>query len=571
MALAYPLSAETAQYVKLKLDGQFSGMDQTRRSFWTHWARLAEVFLPRRYKWFITPNQYNRGGQINQSIIDETGVIAARTLSAGMMSGLTSPTRPWFRLALHDLAYIDYGPVKNWLSECERRMMKVLAQSNFYQALGTLYHDNGVFGSASMLIYEDPDQVIRCYNPCLGEFYFDLGPRLDVNVLAREFTLTVRQTVEMFGLENVSTSTAQAYKAGGAQLAREVVIRHIIEPNTRLYGQDQKPMEWVVPPKFAYREIYYERGSSDATNPLLSCAGFNEKPFVGARWDTVSNDPYGRSPGMDAMPATLQLQIEQRRKAEAIDKLVRPPMNASVNMRNEPASILPGAINYVTNIADAGFKPAYQVDPRIAEMMQDIIEVQNRIKSVFFVDLFLMISNLQTVRTATEIDARREEKLIQLGPVIERFENEVLDPIIDRVFAIMSRRGLLPPPPQEIAGAEINVQYISMLAEAQRAASTAAIERVFQLTGNLAALIPDVTDNIDWDKGIDRYADYLNVDPEIIRPSVEVAAIRKQKAQQAQAEQAAQATLAGVQAAQQLSATKVGGGENALDYVLGNA
>lgn len=547
---------------------QLNAMKTARLSWQIHWAAVADMYLPRRYKWLVTPNLTNRGSPINSQIVDETGVVAARTLASGMMSGLTSPTRPWFRLGLHGLDEVPYGPTKLWLAEVERRMMLVFSQSNFYTSLATLYHDLGVFGSASALLYEDDVDIIRCFNPCLGEFYFGVDAALRVSTHGREFTWTIQQTVAQFGLENCSAQVQDRYKQGGAALSQEVLLGHVIEKNTELYAESVS-LGYPVPKVFPWRECYYEVGKGDES--YLSCKGFYEKPFLSARWDTVSNDPYGRSPGMDALPATRQLQIEQRRKAEAIDKIVRPPMNASVNMRNEPVSILPGAVNYVADLANSGFKPAYQIDPRINEMTQDIAEVQARIKSVFFVDLFMMISELNTVRTATEIDARREEKLVQLGPVIERFENEVLDPAIDRVFGIMARRGLLPPAPPEIAGAEINVQYVSMLAEAQRAAATASIERLMSFAGNLVGVFPQIVDNVDEDAAIDEYANLLNTTPKIIRATKDVMAIRAEKAKQQQAQQLAEVAPGTAQAAKTLSETQVGGGQSALGMMMGQA
>lgn len=556
--------------LKRHFDSRLEGMRQDRYSFWAHWAQLAEVFLPRRYKWFISPNQTNRGSAMNQSIIDETGIVAARTLASGMMSSLTSPTRPWFRLGLPGLEETDFGPVKTWLSECQEVMYRVLGESNFYQGMATIYPDVSVFGSAAMIIYEDKDEVIRAYNPGLGEFFFGVDDRLEVDTLYREFTMTVKQACDKFGEEALSDNTRQQYKQGGSSWQNELVVCHGIEPNTELYDADETRLSYAVPKKFAFREVYWEKGSSQGTYSLLDSRGFDEKPFVSARWDLVANDAYGRSPGMDALPATRQLQIQQRRKAEAIDKMVRPPMNASVNMKNEPVSILPGAVNYVADLASSGFKPAYTVEPRLAEMIEDIAETQKRVQGVFFVDLFMMISQLDTVRTATEIDARREEKLIQLGPVIERFENEVLDPLIDRVFAILSRRGLFPPAPPQIHGAKIEVEYVSMLAEAQRAASTASIERLLQLVGGLVGVFPDAGDNIDVDMAIETYADLLGCSPEIIRPEVMVIALRQQKAQAMQQQQQAETAQKLAVGAQTLSKTDVGGGINALQAMLGN-
>lgn len=556
------------------LEGRLEGLRSDRYSWWAHWSQLAEMFLPRRYKWFVTPNQANRGTQMNQSIIDETGVIAARTLASGMLTGMTPPTKAWFSLGLRHLDYIPYGPVKQWLAEVERRILRVLAESNIYTTLATFYHELAVFGTAALIIYEDSDEVIRAYGPCLGEYFLGVNGRMDVDSLYREYTYTIKQAVDEFGLANVTDSTRDAYRQGGAQLTREIVICHAIEPNFTLWADATTQLGYCVPPKFKYREIYWEQ--SDGRKGYLRCTGFNEKPFVAGRWDIVSNDAYGRSPGMDALPATRQLQVEQKRKGEAIDKMVRPPMVASVSMKNEPNSILPGAVNYVADIQGSGFKPAYQIDLRLQEMMLDIKEVQERINQVFFVDLFLMISQLDTVRTATEIDARKEEKLLMLGPVIERFQNEVLDPIIERVFAIMDRRGLLPPVPPELQNQAVNVEYISMLAEAQNAAKTAGTERFLSLIGNLAGVDQAILDVADFDELAADYAANLNVTPRGIRSPDQIAALRDKREQQAQQQQqlaaAQQMGAAGkdiATGAQTLSQTPVGGGQSALNMITG--
>ena len=75
----------------------------------------------------------------------------------------------------------------------------------------------------------------------------------------------------------------------------------------------------------------------------------------------------------------------------------------------------------------------------------DIQDVQKRIKEIFFNDLFLMFQQMEAEpRSATAIDARREEKMVMLGPVLERFQNEALDKVIDRVFNIMLRAQTVP-------------------------------------------------------------------------------------------------------------------------------
>lgn len=543
------------------LEGRMKAMWYDRNSFWTHWKELAEYILPRRYKWLITPNQANRGSPINSNIIDSTGTIAARTCASGMMSGITSPTRPWFKLRIREFDDDETGPVAIWLSDTQKRMMKVFQESNFYNCMATIFADLVVFGTSVCLIYEDYEDIIRGYNPCAGEYYLALNDRYMVDTVYREFTMTIKALGEWFGENNLPEDSKVAFKARQGESMREVAVCHAIEPNV---GGLSK-----VPKLFPFREAYWVRGSDG--DQILGERGFHEFPALCPRWDLQSNDAYGRSPGMDALGDIKQLQQETKRKAQAIDKMVNPPLMADMQLKNQPASQLPGGVTYVTGLAqNPGMKPIFQVMPPVQEIMMDITEVQNRIKTIFFNDLFQMISQLQTVRTATEIDARREEKLVLLGPVLERFQNEGLDPAIDRAFNIMLRGGLLAPPPPEIEGIKIEVEYVSMLAQAQRAVSTGGIERLLAQAGNLAAVRPDVLDNIDFDETTREYATLLDVSPKLLLPPDAVAAIREQRAEQQAQTQLAEQTLPGAKAAQTLSETEVGGGSTALDILLGN-
>lgn len=544
--------------LRQQVDGRFAGLYNDRYSWWVHWREIAEYTLPRRYIWLVTPNKSNRGGQLSTKILDATGTLAARTCASGMMSGITSPTRPWFKLSIDGYDPADEASeVSLWLAEVVKRMSRVFAESNFYNAVAVLYFDLVVFGTGAMLIYEDFDDVIRCYNPCLGEYFLANSSKMKVDTFYREYVQTVAQVVQEFGIENCSQTVRSLYQNGGANLTREVKIRHAIEPN--LGG---------VPSIFKFRELYWEAGTSDG-DQFLRKKGFHEAPGMFPRWDISGNDAYGRGPGMDALGDTKQLQQEQLRKAQAIDKLVNPPMVADVQLKNQPASLLPGAITYVNGTASAGFKPVFQVNPPVQEIMLDIEKTQERIRQIYFNDLFMMISQLQTVRTATEIDARREEKLVMLGPVLERFENEALDPIIDRVFNVMNRAGLLPPAPPEIQDAPIQVTYVSMLAEAQKAASTAALERLGAQVGNIAAVQPDVIDTVDWDEFINEYAARLGVEPKVIRSRMALEQIRQGRAQQQALQDASLVGEPLVKGAQVLSKTDVGGGQNALAMMLG--
>lgn len=556
--------------------GRLLGLRTNRYSWWTHWRELADYFLPRRYRWIITPNMMSRGSPINQHILDSTGVICARNLASGLVSGKSSPTRPWFKLRVGTVDSTVTSPVSLWLAECERILYLIFAESNFYNSIAQFYYDLVIFGTAVQLIYEDYENVINCINPCAGEYYLDIDGKYRPTIFYREFTLTISATVNEFGRENCSESVKRAFDlADGAGLTREIVIAHSLEPN-----DDGRAEEFGFRDRFAFRELYWEwggtaspQGGNAQPSTFLRRKGYYERPNIAGRWDLVSNDAYGRSPGMDALPDQKQLQLESRRKAQAIDKMVNPPLVADVQLKNQPASLLPGGMTYVqgyTSSGKPGIASIYDTKFPVSEITEDLNEVRQRLAKTFFNDVLMTASQYETRSnvTAIEWDMRKSESLVALGPALERIDHEVLGPVLDRVFGIATRAGILPPAPPEIQGQMIQVEYVSMLQQAQQAAASAGIERVLNLSGGLLAAKPDIMDNIDCDYALDKYSELLNNDPKIIRSPEAVAQIREQRQAQAEAAQQAEQMKALSEAGKNLGAIDLGGG-NAAQALAG--
>jgi hypothetical protein len=568
---------EDWQDMRNHLEQLLLGLRNWRTPWWLHWGECAANILPRRYFWLITPNNMTRGLPINTRVLDSTPTQAVQICASGMMDGLSSPTKRWFKMKPAVEGFEPDVDGERWLADLEQLVYDILSGSNYYDSKHQMYEDQIVFGTAPMLIYEHRDRIINCINPAAGEFYLAVGHDLEINTFVREFTMTTRQAVEMFGPDALEgTEVGQLWNTKGANLETEVVVAHCIEPNYPANMPGQKNLKLgVVPGGYAYREYYWIRGKS--TPRPLSVRGFHERPYQCPRWNTRGNDAYGRSPGMDALPDVKQLHEMVARLNEAIDKMVRPPMLADVSLKNEPSSIQPGRVTYVANLGrDTGMRPTYTVNPQVNEMMQAIQVLKEYIRQWFFVDVFMMISQMEGIqpRNELELSERRGEKLLRLGPVIERNLAEDARGI-NRIVGIANRLGLVRPMPRSMAGVGVRIHFVSKLAQIQQASDTAAMERTISLAGRMEQAKPGTLDNINADRFIRLYGQKIEFPPEVWSTDQEMAQIKQQRAQQQQQIMAShhmQNTLpAATGAAKDLSQTDTGGGINALQMLLGNA
>src|SRR6516164_8510582 len=146
------MATDSELALRRQVESRLLGLRVNRYSWWTHARELADYILPRRYKWLITPNMMSRGSPINQHILDSTGTLAARNLAAGIMTGCTDPTKRWLRLRVSEIDSTQTNPISLWLAECERILFLIFQESNFYNAMATLYFDLVVFGTAILII-----------------------------------------------------------------------------------------------------------------------------------------------------------------------------------------------------------------------------------------------------------------------------------------------------------------------------------------------------------------------------------------------------------------------------------
>ena len=554
---------------------RLENLKSERNTFMPLWRELSDYHLAHRGR-FLTSDR-NKGHKRNTKQINNTSRLASRTLASGMMAGITSPARPWFRLGSGNPEFAENSAVKQWLHEVESIMYRVYAASNTYNSLHSLYAELGVFGTAAMGVFEDFDNVIWCKPYTVGSYVLGIDGRNFVDTFYREYEITVGQCVKRFGYDQCSISVKQQWDKGNIETWIKIV--HVVEPN------DDRDSSSPMARDMRVRSVYYEHadvsntqsgssrtGTNGKQDNFLLESGFLEFPILTPRWDVVGEDIYATDcPGITTIGDTKALQLAEKRKYQAIDKLVSPPLKAPSTLRNKINNgVGPNEIVY-DDSSGKGIESIYNYQPQVNVIKEEIFDTENRIQRGFYEDLFLMLANTDRRQiTAREVAEKHEEKLLMLGPVLERLHTELLDPLIDRTFGILQRNGVLPPPPQELQDKEINVEYVSVLAQAQRLVATGALERLSGFAANLAAVWPEARHKVDASQAIDDYAAALGTNPNVVRSDDEAGALAQQEAQ-------AQAQAAAAQQGQQMadiaktaSETDIDE-ENALGTMMRNA
>lgn len=541
------------------------------RATWIpHFRELSAYYQPRLGR-FLSGDR-NKGTKKNGSIINEAGMLAHESLTNNIFSGVTNPARRWFGIGVNDQRLKEAGDVRFWLDDVERIFYRVFEKSNFYDSVHSLFSEQSLFGTAAMLIDRDFDDIIRCKTFTAGQYAAATNSKNQLSAFTIEYDMTVEQMVDAFGLpgegrrHHVSNAIANLYKEGDLGATRTIQV--LWEEN-----DDRIDVGLFNSEKWAYRCVFWEKGSK-AEDGFYRVSGYRIMPVVMPRWDVVGEDVYGWSPAMYALSAVKGLQMGERRLAKQMELVGAPPVAGSLGLQNQPISLLPGGVTLGpdTQVSRPVLSAVYQINPRLGEMQAKLTETEERIRRAFKVDLFLLASQSNVQRTAREVEERSDEKLQALGPVMERQRNELLDPVIDILFDYALEAGILPDAPQSIAGQELQIDYISTLAQAQKSVGVYTIERHAQFVAGMVQMTgdPKYADKFDIDQAIDTHADLVGLPARINRSDEDVDNIRGQREQaQARQNQLDQAAT-GAAAAKDASQAQVEDG-NLLERIIEGA
>ena len=509
------------------------------------WRDLNEFILPWSGR-FLFSDEDVKAIRRGEHVYDSSVYNAIQTAASGLHGGLTSPSRPWFEITHQDRKLMENSAVKDWIYDLQMNERRVLSQSNFYAKIQALYYEALAYGQAAMLIEKDWETTVRVRALTCGEYHLANGADLRVNTVYRKFAMTADQMRQEFDERRLSRKIRDALE--GNRLDEVFYVIQAIQPWGMFDGKKH--------PEWKYESVYFEEAADDR-NDILDRRGYRSQPFVAVRWNAIGDNVYGFGPGEMALADVRQLQTMQRAYVNAVNWIADPAWLVSETMKDRLArgEIRPGAI--VPASATEGkdlFRPLVPGNFDFNNIRAKIEEVQDRIRSAFYNPLFLMVASREREMTATEVQQLVEEKATVLGPVLEAFQSEIFDPILERVYDIMENEfHIVPPPPEELRGGELKIEYVSLLAQAQRQAGLSNLNHFLAVVGQVLAIAPQSAAKVNFDEAIDTLYSAVPVNPSIIRSDEEVAAIREQEAQQMAQQQQAESIPAMAGAAKDLS------------------
>lgn len=511
------------------INQRFESLKQERSSWEDLWRDIRDYCLPD--LGCFSGEDATQGSKRYRKILDAEAIGCADVLAAGLLGGVSSPSRPWLRLTTMDPDLDKNHVVKEWLNKVQDLLLLYFSKAECYNALHQSYLELPVFGTACTIVKPHPEQLISLQNLTIGEYWLAEDDYGKVDTMYRRLSLTAKQMVQQWGFEAVNNDVRQAFEKD--PFARFNVI-HAIEPRIERNPdkRDNKNMPW--------QSVYFQEGAQDK---VLSESGFRNFPALCPRWMTSGGSVYGRGPGAKALSAQKSLQRLHLRLAELVDYGTRPPILYPSTLKDQLSQFKPGGRVAVNPQEAPIIRSMWEVRTDPQAMLALIQSTRQDIQRIFFVNVFQMIAATanQTDRTATEVQALEQEKVMMLGPVLERLHTELLDPLVTNAFGFMVEYNMLPEVPEELYGRELSIEYVSVLAEAQKNASANGIVRTAQQIGLLAQINPRAVDKLDVDATIDQLADMNGVPPSLIVTGQKVALIRQQRAEQQQAQmQAAQ-------------------------------
>ena len=548
-------SKQTCEFLRSQAKNRF---DKVR----TTWCDSLRWALPHRATWILSQTE---GQRKNQHIVDPTHILALRSFVAGFLEGNTSSSRPWYRIGTRDAERNDNFKNKEWLQHFTNRTLAVLASSNYYQAAANFYYDYGVVNTGAHY-FEELETGFHVHTLIPGSYYVINNSYGEADILIREYSLNVKSIVDLYGKKdkngkadwsNISHNVKKMYEDGNYSQLVDIV--HTIKPNDIF-----DPNSNVVHTNKPWVELTYELGGvgghefelgmefgnngfQDPRNDVFLKVHHNKrKPFVVGK--STTDFEYGeKGPTLDALGLIKSLNKKAISKDQAIEQILKPALQGPASLRKSYISHAPNTFVPIDSRSAAlkqKLEPIFQVNPAIGTLIQDVGDLRQMVDKLYFADFLLFLSKNPKTRTATETAAIVEEQQRVIGPNLQSLNFTYNIPVLEWVMDyVLFEDEFLEPAPEGLQGQSLKPEFVSVFAQAQKAADLPAINQYVAMIGNVAQMDPSILEKINTDKLADLYEDRLYLPAGLNNQQDKVDAERAQAQQAAQRQQQLQETI----------------------------
>lgn len=526
-------------------------LETERHTFEAYWDDVKTYIVPQRGRFIrgASASEVNDGRRRDDKIINGAAGKALEVMYSGMQSGLTSKAREWYDLRprQYDDHYTGVDVVK-YLRLVKNNLNLAFDRSNLYNVLLEVYAELGAFGTAAIAVLPHPDKVFYFRSFTIGTYWLSTNSRQEVDAFFTTDYLTVRQLVEEYGEDRVSEGVRTMYRNGAYE--ERVRVNCAVLRNPERVGLKTDREHPVL-------EVHWEDFTPDhaSEDKLLKVGFYRSFPVFTPRWNVVGNDVYGYGPTRSVLGDVKMLQMLERDKLLGLGKVVDPPMMGPPELERIGVNASRGGYNTVYS-ADV-LRPLYQVQPDLSGLQATIQQVEQNIRRAYYNDLFIMLQQKdlmnKTEMTATEVSERNWEKMMSLGPVLERIHYELLNPLIDRCMEMLFYAGRIPAPPPELRDYPARIEYLSILSQAQKAVAVKQIEMLLTMVGQLGQVRPDALQKLDVNQAIDLYAESIGAPPDLLLSGKDFKALIEQQTRAAQEAQAVEVLGTAAGAARQAS------------------
>lgn len=524
---------------------------------------LAHFIAPTRLK--RSPDDNRNKNAMTRAIVKNKGGLSLRTFTSGMSNGATPRSRPWFTLGVNNPVKTKSSWGKKYFSQAQQIINSHYQVSNLYRVLPIAYKDVGLFSTAAYGMLPHPRFGFWFYPYAMGTYGFAVDMEGNPNMFYRDVMMTVRQVIDTYakmkpggGIDygGIPSWVVQHYE--NARYLEQIILSQVIIQNAGYHPAKKRFSLNPCDNKYVCYTYVHSIGGNlppqslngfrtelstthKPTSQFVKISGYDYFPVIIPRWEVQAEGTWGcDGPGEIALGDIMTVNEMEKARLEGAHKLVRPPMVGHSSLRRHQSSILAGGITYVDDAgAVHGFKPAFEMDPKLYELIECSQDYQMAIEEAFYVDLFRQFSRgeSKTHVSVEEIREKSSERMAMVAPALGQLDHDQNSKLIENAIFILEGMGRMPQRPKELEGENLRIEYISVLAQAAKASEMASLERGANFVTSFAQSInkPEIIAVIDEEAYVRKYLqEYLAIDPTLIRDEDQLEEIRARAAQQMQ-------------------------------------